>query len=91
MKFRDLTDLDKNDILGALGLQSKPSASTWMMGTFGLFGLGVLVGAGVALLLAPKPGDELRRDIGTRIKTVRDQMGAAVNNGRQSLEGDRSL
>jgi len=88
MKLRDLTDLDKDDILGALGLQSKPSGSTWMLGTFGLFGLGVLVGAGVALLLAPKPGEELRRDIGTRLKTVRDQVGAAVANGQQSLESN---
>jgi len=83
MKLRDLTDFDKDDILGALGLQSKQSASAWAFGTFSLFGLGVLVGAGVALLLAPKPGSELRRDLGDRVKTVRDQVGAKLGNGQQ--------
>jgi hypothetical protein len=83
MKLRDLTDFDKDDILGALGLQSKQSASAWAFGTFSLFGLGVLVGAGVALLLAPKPGIELRRDLGERVKTVRDQVGAKLGNGQQ--------
>jgi len=86
MKLRDLTDFDKEDILGALGLQSKQSAGAWAVGTFGLFGIGVLVGAGVALLLAPKPGSELRRDLGERVKTVRDQVGARLNNGQQQLD-----
>ena len=81
MKLRDLTEMDKDDILGALGLQTKQSASAWAFGTFGLFGLGVLVGAGIALLLAPKPGEELRRDLGVRLKSVRDQVGAAANLG----------
>jgi hypothetical protein len=86
MKLRDLTDFDKEDILGALGLQSKQSASAWAFGTFGLFGLGVLVGAGVALLLAPKPGSELRQQLGERVKTVRDQVSTRLNNGQQQLD-----
>jgi hypothetical protein len=83
MKLRDLTDMDKDDILGALGLQSKPSATSWAFGTLGLFGLGIIVGAGVALLLAPKTGPEMRREIESRIKSVRERVG----NG-QSLEGN---
>jgi hypothetical protein len=83
MKLRDLTDMDKDDILGALGLQSKPSSSEWAFGTFGLFGLGLLVGAGVALLLAPKPGIELRKEIGTRLNDVRER----VANNTKNLEG----
>jgi YtxH-like protein len=75
MKLRDLTDMDKDDILGALGLQSKPSATSWAFGTLGLFGLGILVGAGVALLLAPKTGPEMRREIENRIKSVRERVG----------------
>jgi YtxH-like protein len=87
MKLRDLTDFDKDDILGALGLQSKPSGGTWALGTFGLFGLGILVGAGVALLMAPKPGNELRRELGERVKTVREQVGARLGNG-QTLDSN---
>ena len=80
MKLRDLTDMNKDDILGALGLQSKQSATSWALGTLGLFGVGILVGAGMALLLAPKPGVDLRREIGDRIKQVREKTNA------QSLE-----
>jgi hypothetical protein len=75
MKLRDLTDMDKDDILGALGLQSKPSATSWAFGTLGLFGLGIIVGAGVALLLAPKTGPEMRREIENRIKSARERIG----------------
>jgi gas vesicle protein len=81
MKLRDLTEMDKDDILGALGLQTRSSTVGWLFGTLGLFGLGMVVGAGVALVLAPKPGSELRRDIEGRLKTVRERIG----NG-QSLE-----
>ncbi len=83
MKLRDLTDLEKDDILGALGLQTKSSATSFVLGTLGLFGLGMVIGAGVALMLAPKPGIELRRDLETRIKTARERIG----NG-QTLEGN---
>jgi hypothetical protein len=86
MRLRDLTEFDKEAILGSLGLQSKPSSGAWALGTFGLFGLGVLVGAGVALLLAPSPGSELRRNLGERAKTVRDQVSAKLANGQQQLE-----
>jgi hypothetical protein len=80
MKIRDLTDMSKDDILSALGLQSKQSATSWAMGTLGLFSMGLLVGASIALILAPKPGVELRREIGDRIKQVREKTNA------QSLE-----
>jgi hypothetical protein len=80
MKLSSLTDMSKEDILSALGLQSKQTATSWAMGTLGLFGMGMLVGAGIALILAPKPGVELRREIGDRIKQVREKTNA------QSLE-----
>jgi gas vesicle protein len=75
MKLRDLTDFEKDDILGALGLQTKGSTAGWLFGSLGLFGLGMIVGAGVALMVAPKPGSELRRELESRIKTVRDRIG----------------
>jgi len=74
MKLRDLTDMDKEDILGALGLQAKSSTTSWVLGTLGLFGLGMVIGAGVALMVAPKPGSELRRDLEDRIKSVRERV-----------------
>ena len=74
MKLRDLTDMDKEDILGALGLQTKTTTTSWVLGTLGLFGLGMVIGAGVALMVAPKPGSELRRDLEDRLKNVRERV-----------------
>jgi gas vesicle protein len=67
MKLHDLKDMDKDDFLGLIGLQSKNSFTSELLGTLGTFGIGLLVGAGVALLLAPKPGRDLRHDIRAKI------------------------
>jgi gas vesicle protein len=73
MKLQDLKDMDKDDFLGLLGLQSKQSFTGELLGTLGTFGIGLLVGAGVALLLAPKPGRELRHDIRAKIRPGKDE------------------
>jgi hypothetical protein len=88
MKLADLKDIDRDDILGALGLQSKPSAASWIMGTLGVFGLGLLCGAGMALLMAPKPGRELRRELGTRLRSALPDM---PGNGRTREAEDEDL
>jgi hypothetical protein len=68
MKLQDLKDMDKDDFLGLIGLESKRTFTSELLGTLGTFGIGLLVGAGVALLLAPKPGRELRGDIRAKIR-----------------------
>ncbi len=77
MKLQDIRNLDKDDFLGLLGLESKHSMTNRLLGTLGTFGIGLLVGAGVALLLAPKPGSELRHDL--RAKLHCDGKGATPN------------
>lgn len=67
MSWRDLREMDKDDYLGLLGLQTKQSFTRELLGTLGTFGIGLLVGAGVALLLAPKPGRELRGDLRSKV------------------------
>jgi hypothetical protein len=84
MTMRDLRDLSKEDILAAMGLAPKPTTTSWLLGTLGVFGLGILVGAGTALLLAPKPGRELRRTITDRLATTARQVSP---NGGPTLEG----
>ena len=68
MKLQDLRDMDKDDFLGMIGLETKRTLTSELLGTLGTFGIGLLVGAGVALLLAPKPGRELRHDIRAKIR-----------------------
>ena len=73
MKINDLRELSKEDLLSALGLTSKPSTSERLLGALGIFGVGLLVGAGAALLLAPKSGEALRADLGERIRNLRPE------------------
>jgi gas vesicle protein len=73
MKIKDLRELDKEDILAALGLAEKPSTTDRLLGTLTVFGVGLLVGAGAALLLAPKSGQELRDALGERLRKFREQ------------------
>ena len=72
MKLSDLGNLDKDDILSALGLVAKPTASGRLLGNVGIFAVGLLVGAGAALLLAPTSGQGLREGFAERLRKARD-------------------
>jgi len=86
MNLKDLKNLDKDEILGMLGLETKPSTTRWLAGTLSTFGIGMLVGAGVALMLAPKPGRELRGDIRERLRRAPEDLSEAVGSvvGREA-------
>jgi gas vesicle protein len=72
MKLKDLKNFDKSQLLDMLGLEQKSSTTSSLMTTLGLVGLGAIVGAGVALFLAPMSGRELRDDISRRLKNGAD-------------------
>jgi len=79
MNLKDLKNLDKDDLLGMLGLEQKHSTAGWLAGTLGTFGIGMLVGAGIALILAPKPGRELREDIRDRLRRAPNDASEAIS------------
>ncbi|HXJ23218.1 MAG TPA: YtxH domain-containing protein [Polyangia bacterium] len=79
MNLKDLKNLDKEDLLGMLGLEQKSSTGAWLAGTLGTFGIGMLVGAGIALILAPKPGRELREDIRDRLRRAPNDASEAIS------------
>jgi hypothetical protein len=68
MKMQDIKNLDKDDVFGMLGLEARRSDTSRVLKTLGTFGIGLVVGAGVALLLAPKAGNELRQDLRTKFR-----------------------
>ena len=41
------------------------------MSSFGIFAAGIVLGAGLAVLFAPKPGSEIREAIGEKISNLR--------------------
>lgn len=67
MRLQDIKNLNRNDFLGPLGLESKRSLTNRLLVPMGSLGIGLLVGAGLALLLAPKAGRELRQDLRAKL------------------------
>ncbi len=63
----NLSDLDKDEILELIGLQSRRNTAERIVPTIALFGAGVLVGVGLGLMLAPKPGKALRGELRDRL------------------------
>jgi len=70
-----LQDIDKDDVLEAIGLEERSSAWSTALGTFGIFALGCLVGAGIGLAFAPKSGEEFRTELGEKVRRKADEMG----------------
>jgi hypothetical protein len=70
-----LQDIDKDDVLEAMGLAERSSPWATAMGTIGIFALGCLVGAGIGLAFAPKSGEEFRNELGDRMRRKADEMG----------------
>jgi len=57
---------ERDDVLGWIGLQQRAANDTAFT-MLGAFALGTLVGGALALLFAPKPGHQLRQDLGERL------------------------
>jgi YtxH-like protein len=66
------------EIIRALGLQARRSTGSDMVPSVALFGAGVLVGAGLALLFAPSSGRELREELGERAAELKDRAASVV-------------
>lgn len=66
MNLKELKKLDADDLLEYVGLQRK-SSTDWIVPAISALGVGLLVGAGLGLLFAPKEGSELRRGLRERL------------------------
>ena len=73
MRLDDLRSMDKDDLLKSVGLQQYQSAAWTAIPGVALFGLGVLVGAGIGILFAPRPGHELREDLMDRVGAMKSR------------------
>lgn len=72
--------LERDALLKRMGLEQRTPTGDLFTG-FGLFAVGVLVGAGLGLMLAPKRGDEMRQLMGDAWK----------NRGRTGHEFQREM
>jgi hypothetical protein len=58
-------------LLASMGLERRSSPAAGALGGLGLFALGVLVGAGLGLMFAPQPGDQMRSRLTDELKRRR--------------------
>lgn len=72
--------MDREALLRRMGLEERTPAGDFFTG-LGLFSIGVLVGAGLGLMFAPKKGDEIRAALNERWK----------NRGRGGQDFERDL
>jgi len=75
MKLTDISNLSKEDVLGALGLQPKETMQSRLLGSLAMVGVGAAVGAAVALMLAPSSGEELRDNLTRRARRMMPKNG----------------
>jgi hypothetical protein len=79
MTLNELRDATKEQILERLGLTAKPDFIDYLLPAAGIFAAGILLGAGLGLMMAPKPGAELREDLAARyadaMRSLRSQLG----------------
>ena len=82
-----MTNRYSEKALAAIGLQPRRSAADYILPALGLFSVGVLVGAGLGLLLAPKRGQELRGDLRHGFSNAVRGVGSRIRRRRRA-EGD---
>ncbi len=75
-RYRQLRRMDTGDWLATIGLEKRNILAD-VAGAFGFIVLGCAVGVGVGMLLAPKRGDELRRDIADKARQTTERINAA--------------
>lgn len=84
MNLKDIRSLDRDDVLKMVGLESRRTAADYLLPALGLFGAGIIVGAGLGLLFAPKPGREIRGELNERVQEMREKAAAE----KERLQGE---
>jgi hypothetical protein len=77
--LNSLQHLSSDDILAALGLEKRRSPVTGIvLPSVALFVAGAAVGAAAAVLLSPKSGEALRRDLSAGARDLTNKLGATA-------------
>lgn len=61
-----LKNINGDQILEALGLERRTAGAAAIVPALGVFGVGLLIGAAIGMVFAPKTGGELRSEVANR-------------------------
>ena len=67
MNWKDLKKMNKGKLMDMVGMRQS-STPDWLLPGIAFFGAGLVIGAGIGLMLAPKSGQELREDLRARMQ-----------------------
>ena len=70
---RALRNFDMNDALGVVGLQRRVAWPERLGASVAIAAVSAAIGAGVALLLAPYPGEQTRKRVTTKPKELQEK------------------
>jgi len=70
-QLSNISDRSTLRVMDALGLERKRETTDYVMPALGIFGAGLVVGAALGLLFAPKPGAEFRHELQRGVKDIR--------------------
>src|SRR6185503_3051362 len=79
-----MTNLSADDVLHLARLERRRSGLARFGAVTGMLGLGLLVGAGLGLLLAPTSGREARRAVSGRVGDLRHRAMEKVRRGESN-------
>ena len=77
--------MTKGDILRILGAAERRSTMGYVLPAIGYFAAGALVGTVAALLLTPKSGREMRRELSEKASDLRDEIESGADTAMNEL------
>lgn len=81
MNLENITNMSRMDLLRSLGLA--PRFGDYILPALGIFAAGAILGAGTALMLAPRSGEKLR-------KQMREEMRSKLGELEELIDGGES-
>jgi hypothetical protein len=72
-RMQNVPEFGADDMLRYIGLERRRGFFAATLPAVGAMAVGMLAGAGLALLFAPRPGKELRADIERKLIDMRDR------------------
>ncbi len=85
MNLDKMKSMEKDDFLNLLGLETRRNAVDYMVPALALFGVGVVVGTGIGLLVAPRPGRELRQDLAQRLQNAPEALSRLPQRANEAM------